>query len=172
MYSSTVPNSHVLLQQLISESGITSQQEQLNLKHQFRKKLSQHVNLVQYHHLREDRFILSQKKVLEKQNLSIQKAKEYLDLRQRKADLNKITSLKDRSKRMESELDKWERIVEKRRQDEELKLKLSQDRIKDWNEKLSESTSRKKMALVEFTKNLKEKSEEKEKKVLTHRLQS
>ena len=59
---------------------------------------------------------------------------------------------------MESELDKWERIVEKKRQEEELRLRQSQDRIKDWNEKLSESTSRKKMVLVEFTKNLKEKS--------------
>lgn len=111
MHSNTVPNSHILLQQLITESGITSKQEQLVLKHQFRKKLSQHVNMVQYHNLREDRFILSQKKVLEKQNLSIQKTKEYLDLRQRKADLNKIISLKDKSKRMESELDRWERIV-------------------------------------------------------------
>lgn len=90
--------------------------------------------------------------------MSIQKAKEYLDLRQCKANLNKIISLKDKSKRMESELDKWERIVEKKRQEEELRLRLSQDRIKDWNEKLSESSSRKKMALVEFTKNLKEKS--------------
>lgn len=66
---------------------------------------------MQYHRMREDRFVLSQKKVLERQNYSIQKIKEYLALRQNKASSNKTSSLIEKSKRVESDLAKWEKRV-------------------------------------------------------------
>ncbi len=66
---------------------------------------------MQYHRMREDRFVLSQKKVLERQNYSIQKTKEYLALRQDKASSNKTSSLIEKSKRVESDLAKWEKRV-------------------------------------------------------------
>ena len=60
-----------MFQQIVSETGHAKKQDKESLKRQINKKYPQHINLIQYHQLREDRFILSQKKVLEKQNQSI-----------------------------------------------------------------------------------------------------
>jgi DNA-binding SARP family transcriptional activator len=82
MKSKSVPVQEMLLKQIISEAGIVKKEHKQGLKKYFDKRFAQQINLMQYHRLREDRFIQSQKRVLEKQNYSIQKAKEYIELRQ------------------------------------------------------------------------------------------
>lgn len=78
MQSKSVPVQQMLLKQMIAEAGIVKREHKLSLKREFDKKFAQQVNLMQYHRLREDRFIESQRRVLEKQNYSIQKAREYI----------------------------------------------------------------------------------------------
>lgn len=75
MESKSVPVQQMLLRQMISEAGIVKREHKEGLKKYFEKKFAQHVNIMQYHRMREDRFIQSQKRVLEKQNYSIRKAK-------------------------------------------------------------------------------------------------
>lgn len=91
--------------------GVVDEKKQDNIKRQIDKKYHKHINLIQYHQLREDRFVLSQKKILEKQHLSIEKTKEYIKLRQEKANHNKNHTIIERSKRVESDLTRWEKIV-------------------------------------------------------------
>ena len=67
-----------LLQQIVTEAGIVRKDQQQGLKRCFDKKCTQHVNMLQYNQLREDRFALNQQKVLERQNLTMEKSKEYL----------------------------------------------------------------------------------------------
>lgn len=167
MSSSTQPIQELLLRQIAHEAGVVSRQQRVSLKRQFERKYTQHVNMLEYHNLREDRFIESQKKVLEKQHLSVQRTKEYIALRQEKAQTNKTHSLIERSKRVENDLTKWERIVEKNKVDYENRLRESETLIKNWNEKLSETSSRKSLKLNELSKHLREKTCEKE-----HRVQS
>lgn len=112
----TPPNSEVLLRQFISEAHVSDAKERSTLKEHFKKKLSHHINMLQFHQLREDRFIISQKKILEKQNQSIEKAKEFLDLRMQKANSIKSHHFVQRSKRAEEEISKWEYIVNKNKE--------------------------------------------------------
>lgn len=120
--------------------------------------------MLQFHQLREDRFIMSQKKILEKQNHSIEKAKEFLDLRMQKANSIKSHHFVERSKRAEGEISKWESIVSKNKERSERELDQSKVLVKQWNKKLSESCTRKTTRLDGISKTLKEKMSEKEKK--------
>ena len=132
-----------LLQQIVSESGIMNKDHQEGLKKRFQQKLAQHVSMVQYHRLREDRFALSQKKVLDRQNESIEKTKEYISLRQNKANYNKSNSLIQKSKRVEEDLSRWEKVVEKNKKEQESRIKQSIKLIREWNDKVSQSSSSK-----------------------------
>lgn len=133
MQSRTVPSGDLILKQVISEVGIRNADQELSLKRHFDHKFNQHVNLIQYHRLREDRFIISQKKILEKQHLSIEKTKDYLNLKQLKAYTNKNYSIVEKSKRTEADLNRWERIVERNKAESERKIKLSEKLIHNWN---------------------------------------
>ena len=89
-----------ILKQIVVEVGIIDQKKQKQLKQQFDKKYSKHVNLIQYHQLREDRFSQAQQKVLEKQSLSIQRTKQIIQSRQDKADSLKNYQIISRSKKI------------------------------------------------------------------------
>lgn len=127
------PFQREILEQIVAQVGIIDEKKQDNIKRQFNKKYHNHVNLIQYHQLRQDRFILSQKKVLEKQHLSIQKTKEYIKLRQEKANQKKNQTIIERSKRIESDLTRWEKIVDKNKKEHQKKLKQSLHLVKQWN---------------------------------------
>jgi hypothetical protein len=143
MKSNSTHLEELLLKQIISSAGIVKEEHKQGLKKCFDKKFAQHVNTIQYNQLREDRFILSQKKVLEKQNYSIQRAKEEIALRQNRALANKHNSMIDKSKRVEEDLSKWKKVVDHNKQQHEHYLKESIRFIQQWNDKLSESSSRK-----------------------------
>lgn len=143
MKSNSTHLQELLLKQIISSAGIVKEEHKQGLKKCFDKKFAQHVNTIQYNQLREDRFILSQKKVLEKQNYSIQRAKEEIALRQNRALANKHNSMIDKSKRVEEDLSKWKKVVDNNKQQHEHYLKESIRFIQQWNDKLSESSSRK-----------------------------
>ena len=80
--------------------------------------------------------------------------------------MQKASSIKnhhfvERSKRAEEEISKWESIVNKNKERSERELDRSKIFVKQWNEKLSESCTRKSTRLDGISKNLKEKMSEK-----------
>jgi hypothetical protein len=66
-----------------------------------------------------------------------------LDNKQQKADTNKKYNLKERSKRVEADLTRWEEVVQKNRKNYNERIDNSTSIIKNWNHKLEESSSRK-----------------------------
>jgi hypothetical protein len=66
-----------------------------------------------------------------------------LDNKQQKADTNRKYSLKERSKRVEADLTRWEEVVQKNRKHYNERIDNSTSIIKNWNDKLEESSSRK-----------------------------
>lgn len=111
--------------------------------------------MIEYHRLREDRFILSQQKIIEKQNNSIERAKEFINFKQEKASSLKNYKLVERSKRAEEDLTRWEFIVSKNKDNYKKQINQSEIVIKNWQNKLSESCERKSLILDDVSKNLK-----------------
>ena len=103
--------------------------------------------MVHYHKFKEDRFISSQRKVVEKQALSLRKAHEMLTLRQERATSNRNNSLIDRSRQVEATLNRWEKVVELNKHTYQQRLADSKSIIQDWNDRLSHSASRKSQRL-------------------------
>jgi hypothetical protein len=59
-------NQKAMFQKIVSEAGIARKERQECLRRCFEKKCAQHVNVIQYHRLREDRFAVSQQKVIDR----------------------------------------------------------------------------------------------------------
>lgn len=137
------PIAEIIIKQIASEGNTLSEPHAVRPSRQ----LSPHINLAQYHRMREDRFILSQKKVLEKQHLSMQRAREFLMIKQEKALSIKNYIIIEKSKRVEADLERWQKITGK--EEEANRLKNSDKLMKYLNDQLSASSSRKSLLLKE-----------------------
>jgi hypothetical protein len=137
------PIAEIIIKQIASEGNTLSPPHAA----QPPRQLSPHINLAQYHRMREDRFIVSQKKVLEKQHLSMQRAREFLMIKQEKALSIKNYIIIERSKRVEADLERWQKISGK--EEESNKVKNSDKLMKYLNDQLSASSSRKSLLLKE-----------------------